>query len=86
MWEYIDVLVEEDSTALRPGRPLITWAKGFLTQPTLLVRDGPSTCRSVSDSVRKDYLPPFRRAEDGMVLSAIGTYGHQDTPKRDVHW
>jgi len=42
-----------------PGRPLITWAKGFLSQPTLAsFVDGPSHMLvGVSDSVRKEHLP-----------------------------
>src|SRR5688572_18570259 len=42
-----------------PGRPLITWAKGFLSQPTLAsFVDGPSHMLvSVSEGVKKEYLP-----------------------------
>ena len=42
-----------------PGRPLITWAKGFLSQPVLAsFVDGPShMLGSVSDGVRKELLP-----------------------------
>jgi acyl-CoA dehydrogenase len=42
-----------------PGRPLITWAKGFLSQPTIAsFVDGPSHMLvSVSEGVRKDFMP-----------------------------
>ncbi len=42
-----------------PGRPLITWAKGFLSQPVLAsFVDGPSHMLvSVSDTVRKEFVP-----------------------------
>jgi acyl-CoA dehydrogenase len=55
-----------------PGRPLITWAKGFLTQPTISsFVDGPSHMLvSVSDSVRKDYLPAIAAGER-MVCFAL---------------
>jgi acyl-CoA dehydrogenase len=55
-----------------PGRPLITWAKGFLTQPTISsFVDGPSHMLvSVSDSVRKDYLPAIAAGEK-MVCFAL---------------
>lgn len=48
-----------------PGRPLITWAKGFLSQPTLAsFVDGPSHMLvSVSDSVRKEFVPLVARGE-----------------------
>ena len=48
-----------------PGRPLITWAKGFLSQPTLAsFVDGPSHMLvSVSDGVRKEFLPLISRGE-----------------------
>lgn len=48
-----------------PGRPLITWAKGFLSQPTIAsFVDGPSHMLvSVSDSVRKEHLPLISRGE-----------------------
>ena len=55
-----------------PGRPLITWAKGFLSQPTLAsFVDGPSHMLvAVSDSVRKDYLPSIASGEK-MVCFAL---------------
>jgi acyl-CoA dehydrogenase len=55
-----------------PGRPLITWAKGFLSQPTLAsFVDGPSHMLvAVSDSVRKDYLPAIASGEK-MVCFAL---------------
>ena len=48
-----------------PGRPLITWAKGFLSQPTLAsFVDGPSHMLvSVSDGVRKEFVPLVARGE-----------------------
>jgi len=48
-----------------PGRPLITWAKGFLSQPTLAsFVDGPSHMLvPVSDSVRKEHLPAIASGE-----------------------
>jgi acyl-CoA dehydrogenase len=55
-----------------PGRPLITWAKGFLTQPTISsFVDGPSHMLvSVSDSVRKEFLPVISAGER-MVCFAL---------------
>jgi acyl-CoA dehydrogenase len=48
-----------------PGRPLITWAKGFLSQPTLAsFVDGPSHMLiAVSDTVRKEHLPSISSGE-----------------------
>jgi acyl-CoA dehydrogenase len=48
-----------------PGRPLITWAKGFLSQPVLAsFVDGPSHMLSaVSDSVRKEFVPQVASGE-----------------------
>lgn len=48
-----------------PGRPLITWAKGFLSQPTIAsFVDGPSHMLvSVSDTVRKEILPSIANGE-----------------------
>ena len=48
-----------------PGRPLITWAKGFLSQPTLAsFVDGPSHMLApVTDSVRKEHLPQIASGE-----------------------
>ena len=55
-----------------PGRPLITWAKGFLSQPTIAsFVDGPSHMLvSVSDGVRKDFLPSVANGE-AMVCFAL---------------
>ncbi len=55
-----------------PGRPLITWAKGFLSQPTLAsFVDGPSHMLvSVSDGVRRELLPAIARGEK-MVCFAL---------------
>ncbi len=74
-----------------PGRPLITWAKGFLTQPTISsFVDGPSHMLvSVSDSVRKDYLPAIAGGEK-MVCFALSeadagsdVWGIKTRAKRD---
>jgi acyl-CoA dehydrogenase len=74
-----------------PGRPLITWAKGFLTQPTIAsFVDGPSHMLvSVSDSVRKDYLPAICAGEK-MVCFALSesdagsdVWGIKTRAKRD---
>jgi acyl-CoA dehydrogenase len=74
-----------------PGRPLITWAKGFLSQPTLAsFVDGPSHMLvSVSDSVRKDYLPAIAAGEK-MVCFALSeadagsdVWGIKTRAKRD---
>ncbi len=48
-----------------PGRPLITWAKGFLSQPTLAsFVDGPSHMLApVTESVRKEFLPQIAAGE-----------------------
>jgi acyl-CoA dehydrogenase len=55
-----------------PGRPLITWAKGFLSQPTIAsFVDGPShMLTAVSDTVRKEFLPGITRGEK-MVCFAL---------------
>ena len=55
-----------------PGRPLITWAKGFLSQPTIAsFVDGPSHMLvSVSDGVRKEFLPSVANGET-MVCFAL---------------
>jgi acyl-CoA dehydrogenase len=55
-----------------PGRALITWAKGFLHQPTIAsFVDGPSHMLvSVSDSVRKEFLPAIASGEK-MVCFAL---------------
>jgi acyl-CoA dehydrogenase len=74
-----------------PGRPLITWAKGFLSQPTLAsFVDGPSHMLvAVSDSVRKDYLPSIASGEK-MVCFALSeadagsdVWGIKTRAKRD---
>jgi acyl-CoA dehydrogenase len=74
-----------------PGRPLITWAKGFLTQPTIAsFVDGPSHMLvSVSDSVRKGYLPAIAGGEK-MVCFALSesdagsdVWGIKTRAKRD---
>lgn len=55
-----------------PGRPLITWAKGFLSQPTLAsFVDGPSHMLvSVSETVKRDFLPAIAKGEK-MVCFAL---------------
>jgi len=55
-----------------PGRPLITWAKGFLSQPTLAsFVDGPSHMLvSLSESVKKEFLPAIAAGEK-MVCFAL---------------
>lgn len=55
-----------------PGRPLITWAKGFLSQPTLAsFVDGPSHMLvSVSEGVKKEFLPAISSGEK-MVCFAL---------------
>ena len=58
-----------------PGRPLITWAKGFLSQPTIAsFVDGPSHMLvPVSDTVRKEHLPPdLQRREDRLLRTQRG--------------
>lgn len=74
-----------------PGRPLITWAKGFLTQPTISsFVDGPSHMLvSVSESVRSDYLPGIAKGEK-MVCFALSeadagsdVWGIKTRAKRD---
>jgi len=74
-----------------PGRPLITWAKGFLTQPTISsFVDGPSHMLvSVTDTVRKDYIPAIANGEK-MVCFALSeadagsdVWGIKTRAKRD---
>jgi acyl-CoA dehydrogenase len=74
-----------------PGRPLITWAKGFLTQPTISsFVDGPSHMLvPVSETVRNDYLPAIARGEK-MVCFALSeadagsdVWGIKTRAKRD---
>jgi acyl-CoA dehydrogenase len=74
-----------------PGRPLITWAKGFLSQPTIAsFVDGPSHMLvGVTDSVRKEFLPQIAGGEK-MVCFALSeanagsdVWGVQTKAKRD---
>jgi acyl-CoA dehydrogenase len=74
-----------------PGRPLITWAKGFLSQPTLAsFVDGPSHMLvSVSEGVKKEYLPAISSGEK-MVCFALSeadagsdVWGIKTRAKRD---
>jgi len=55
-----------------PGRPLITWGKGCLTQPVLAsFVDGPShMLMSVSPSVREEFVPAIAKGEK-MVCFAL---------------
>jgi acyl-CoA dehydrogenase len=74
-----------------PGRPLITWAKGFLSQPTLAsFVDGPSHMLvAVSDSVRQEFLPQIARGEKmvcfGLSEADAGSdvWGIKTRAKRD---
>ncbi|HSP54145.1 MAG TPA: acyl-CoA dehydrogenase family protein, partial [Dehalococcoidia bacterium] len=74
-----------------PGRPLITWAKGFLSQPTIAsFVDGPShVLVSVSDSVRKEHLPQISRGEKTVCFAlsesnaGSDVWGLQTKAKRD---
>ena len=54
-----------------PGRPLITWAKGFLSQPTIAsFVDGPSHMLvPVSDTVRKENLPRISSGEQTVCFA-----------------
>src|SRR3970282_887101 len=74
-----------------PGRPLITWGKGLLSQPVLAsFVDGPShMLLSVSDSVRKEFVPQIASGEKtvcfalsesdaGSDLWAINTRARRD--------
>ena len=74
-----------------PGRPLITWAKGYLSQPTIAsFVDGPSHMLvPVSDSVRKEHLPQIASG-DKTVCFALSeanagsdVWGLQTKAKRD---
>ena len=74
-----------------PGRPLITWAKGFLSQPTLAsFVDGPSHMLvSVSESVKREFLPQIAAGEK-MVCFALSeadagsdVWGIKTRAKRD---
>src|SRR5438445_8531832 len=74
-----------------PGRPLITWAKGFLSQPTIAsFVDGPSHMLApVSESVRKEFLPLIANGEKtvcfGLSEANAGSdvWGVQTKAKRD---
>jgi acyl-CoA dehydrogenase len=74
-----------------PGRPLITWAKGFLSQPTLAsFVDGPSHMLvSVSDSVRKEFIPRVASGEKTVCFAlseanaGSDVWGLQTKAKRD---
>ncbi len=74
-----------------PGRPLITWAKGFLSQPTIAsFVDGPSHMLvPVSDSVRKEFLPQISSGEKtvcfGLSEANAGSdvWGVQTKARRD---
>src|SRR5438093_804192 len=74
-----------------PGRPLITWAKGFLSQPTIAsFVDGPSHMLvPVSESVRKEFLPLIANGEKtvcfGLSEANAGSdvWGVQTKAKRD---
>ena len=48
-----------------PGRPLITWAKGFLSQPVLAsFVDGPSHMLvGISESVRNEFIPQIANGD-----------------------
>lgn len=54
-----------------PGRPLITWAKGFLSQPTLAsFVDGPSHMLGpVTESVRKEFIPRISSGEQTVCFA-----------------
>src|SRR5947208_4595037 len=74
-----------------PGRPLITWAKGFLSQPTLAsFVYGPSQMLvSVSASVKREFLPQIAAGEE-MVCFALSeadagsdVWGIKTRAKRD---
>lgn len=86
------VFVEEDLyRRYGPGRPLITWAKGFLHQPTIAsFVDGPSHMLvSVSDAVRKEFLPQIASGEKmvcfGLSEANAGSdvWGIQTKAKKD---
>lgn len=74
-----------------PGRPLITWAKGFLSQPVLAsFVDGPShMLTSVSDSVRSEFIPQIASGDKtvcfGLSESEAGSdvWGIKTRAKRD---
>ena len=74
-----------------PGRPLITWAKGFLSQPTIAsFVDGPSHMLvPVSDSVRKEFMPSISSGEKTVCFAlseanaGSDVWGLQTKAKRD---
>jgi acyl-CoA dehydrogenase len=74
-----------------PGRPLITWAKGFLSQPTIAsFVDGPSHMLvGVSESVRKEFLPQISSGEKTVCFAlseanaGSDVWGLQTKAKRD---
>ncbi len=74
-----------------PGRPLITWAKGFLSQPTIAsFVDGPSHMLiAVSDGVRKEFLPRISSGEKTVCFAlseanaGSDVWGLQTRAKRD---
>ena len=74
-----------------PGRPLITWAKGFLSQPTIAsFVDGPSHMLiAVSDSVRKEHLPQISNGEKTVCFAlseanaGSDVWGLQTKARRD---
>jgi acyl-CoA dehydrogenase len=74
-----------------PGRPLITWAKGFLSQPTIAsFVDGPSHMLvGVSDSVRKEFMPSVSSGEKTVCFAlseanaGSDVWGLQTKAKRD---
>lgn len=74
-----------------PGRPLITWAKGFLSQPTIAsFVDGPSHMLiAVSESVRKEFLPRISSGEQTVCFAlseanaGSDVWGLQTKAKKD---
>ncbi len=74
-----------------PGRPLITWAKGFLSQPTIAsFVDGPSHMLvPVSDTVRKEFMPSISSGEKTVCFALTeanagsDVWGVQTKAKRD---
>jgi len=74
-----------------PGRPLITWAKGFLSQPTIAsFVDGPSHMLvPVSDTVRKEFLPSVSSGEKTVCFAlseanaGSDVWGVQTRARRD---
>jgi acyl-CoA dehydrogenase len=74
-----------------PGRPLITWAKGFLSQPTIAsFVDGPSHMLvAVSENVRKEFLPQISSGEKTVCFAlseanaGSDVWGLQTKARRD---